>query len=128
MSDLRPRGVEVELGGQKHRLLFTINAIDQIQETCNLPLYEALHYVAKAADGNMEHEVLVKFKEIVTILLNDENDGDMTEQETGKLLQLENYKRVAVGVLNAYGFSIPDPDEDDDLEEDDDDPKAETGL
>lgn len=124
MSDLRPRGVEVELGGQKRRLLFTINAIDEIQEKCNLPLYDAVKYAAQAADGMMDHETIAVMKIIVTVLMNDENDGSMTEEEAGRLLDLGNYTKVAWAILGAYGISMPEPDEDSEEEED---PKAKTG-
>lgn len=127
MSDLRPRGVEVEIGGQKHTLLFTINAIDRIQEKCNASLFDAVKYAAQAADGEMDHDTIQNFRTVVTILLNDEDDGDLTEKEVGRMLDLENYKKVAHAVLRAYGISLPDPDEEDDFE-DDEDPKAGTGL
>ena len=125
MSDLRPRGVEIELGGQKHRLLLTLNAIDQIQEKCNLPLYEAIKYVAQAADGKMDHDTIQNFRAIVAVLLNDEDDGNLTENEVGKLLDIDNFRPVAWKVLEAYGLSMPEPDEDADDEEED--PKVETG-
>lgn len=125
MSDLRPRGIEIELGGQKHRLLLTLNAIDQIQEKCNLPLYEAIKYAAQAADGKMDHDTIQNFRAIVAVLLNDEDDGNLTENEVGKLLDIDNFRPVAWKVLKAYGLSMPEPDEDADDEEED--PKAETG-
>lgn len=124
MSDLRPRGIAVEIGGQEYKLLFTINAIDEIQEKCNLPLFDAVKYVAQAADGKMDHDTIQNFRTIVTILLNDGTGEELTEEEVGRLLSLENYIKTAWDVLKAYGISIPDPDEDDDFEEDDDDPKA----
>lgn len=126
MSDLRPRGVEIEIGGQKRTFLFTINAIDQIQEKCNAPLFDAVKYAAQVVDGEMDHDTIQNFRTIVTILLNDENDGELTEKEVGRMLDLGNYRKVAYAVLRAYGVSLPDPDEDDDFE-DDEDPKVETG-
>lgn len=125
MSDLRPKGVEVELGGQSHKILFTINAIDQIQEKCNMPLFDAVKYVADAADGKKDHDTLVNMRTIMTVLLNDEEEGRLTEKEVGRLITLENYTKTAWAVLQAYGISIPDPDEDD--SDEDEDPKAETG-
>lgn len=125
MSDLRPRGIEVELGGQKHRLLLTLNAIDQIQEKCNLPLYDAIKYAAQAADGKMDHDTIQNFRAIVTVLLNDVNDGEFTEKEVGNLLDLDNFRLVAWKVLEAYGLSMPEPDED--ADDEDESPNVETG-
>lgn len=129
MSDLRPRGVKCEIGGQERNLLFTINAIDSIQEKCNAPLFDAIKYVAMAASGKMDHDTLVQYRAIVTVLLNDENDGALTEKEVGKMITIENYRSVADRVLNAFGISMPDPDEGDDMEDDEEDehPNVETG-
>ena len=125
MSDLRPKGIEVELGGQKRNLLFTINAIDEIQESCNLELWDAMEYAAKAAVGNIDHDTIVNFRLIVKILWNDAGETELTEKEVGQMLTKDNYVGVAKAVMRAFGVSIPDPDDEEDRE--DDDPKAETG-
>lgn len=127
MSDLRPNGVKVELGGQERTLLFTINTIDEIQEKCNMPLYDAVSYVAKAADGKMDHETLTIFRSVVTALLNSESGEKLEEKEVGRLLTLHNYCKTALAVLRAYGLSIPDPDEEDGDDEEEESPNVETG-
>lgn len=128
MSDLRPKGVEIELGGQKRNLLFTINAIDEIQERCNMPLIDVMQYAAKAADGKMDHETLDYFRAVVTALVNDADGERHSEKEIGRFLTLDNYRPVAWKVLEAYGLSMPDPDDDDEEEDVDESPKAGTGL
>ena len=40
MSDLRPTGAPVTIGGQEYNILFTIGAIEAIQETCNKDVYK----------------------------------------------------------------------------------------
>ena len=129
MSDLRPRGITVEMGGQERNLLFTINAIDEIQERCNLPLMDAVIFVAKAADGSMDHETLGHFRTIATVLVNSEKGEKYSEEEIGRMITLENYLQVARAILEAYGVSLPDPDEDEEEDEEDEDesPKAGTG-
>lgn len=129
MSDLRPNGVEIEIGGQKRKLLFTINAIDEIQEKCNMPLYDAVKNVARAADGKTDHDTLQNFRSVITILLNDGEEEALTEKAVGEMIDIGNYSRVAWLVLEAYGISMPDPDEADDEEEDEEDeaPNAGTG-
>lgn len=126
MSDLRPVATEIELGGQKRNLLFTINAIDEIQEKCNMPLFDAVRYVAGAADGKTDRETLSVFRSVLTVLLND-GEQKYSEEEAGRFVTLANYKQTAWKVLEAYGISIPDPDEMDEDEDEDGDPKAETG-
>ena len=132
MSDLRPNGVEIELGGQNRRFLFTINVIDEIQEKCNLPLIDAMKHIVDFIDKNAEdHEAITVFKTVVAALLNGDGIGEALEaDDVGRLIHLGNYKMVAWKVLEAYGVSIPDPDEDDEDNEDEEgteDPNPETG-
>lgn len=126
MSDLRPKGVMAKIGGQERNLLFTINVIDEIQERCNMPLFDAVKYVAAAADGRMDHDTLQNFRTVVTVLLNAGKEDGPTEKEVGDMIDLGNYSTVALLVLEAYGISIPDPDEIDEDEEEGD-PNPETG-
>jgi 50S ribosomal subunit-associated GTPase HflX len=122
MSDLRPKGIEIELGGQKRELLFTINKIDEIQSETNKALYDAVSIFVEAADGNTSHEILEEYKKILSIMLSNE-ETKVTEEEIGEMVTFPIYRQVAWKVLNAFGISNPEPDEDDE----DDDPKAETG-
>ena len=50
MSDLRPIGAPVVIGGQEYNILFTIGAIEAIQETCNKALVETMPAIARVAD------------------------------------------------------------------------------
>ena len=58
MSDLRPKGIPVIIGGQERKLLFTISVIDEIQEKCNAPLIDAIRHVVDVASGSTEKEHL----------------------------------------------------------------------
>lgn len=129
MSDLRPQGVEVEIGGQKRSFLFTINVIDEIQEKCNLPLIDAMKRIVDFIDKNAEdHEAITVFKNVVAALLNGDGSEEKLEvDEVGRLIHLGNYKMVAWKVLEAYGVSIPDPDDRDEEDDEDEDPNLETG-
>lgn len=129
MSDLRPQGVEVEIGGQKRSFLFTINVIDEIQEKCNLPLIDVMKRIVDFIDKNAEdHEAITVFKNVVAALLNGDGSEEKLEvDEVGRLIHLGNYKMVAWKVLEAYGVSIPDPDDRDEEDDEDEDPNLETG-
>lgn len=129
MSDLRPQGVEVEIGGQKRSFLFTINVIDEIQEKCNLPLIDVMKRIVDFIDKNAEdHEAITVFKNVVAALLNGDGSEEKLEaDEVGRLIHLGNYKMVAWKVLEAYGVSIPDPDDRDEEDDEDEDPNPETG-
>lgn len=118
MGRLRPTGVPVTIGGTERHLLFTLNAIDEIQERNDAPLGEV---VSKLAD---EKEANKALRSIVTILLNDEverlsykngkNEFDiLDEKQVGWMITKENIDEVAVAVLKAYGCDLPETDESD---------------
>lgn len=128
MSDLRPKGIVVEIGEQEYDLLFTISAIDEIQEKCNAPLIDAIKAVAGAADGKTDRDTMDGFCKVLTVLVNRTAKEPVTEQDVKETLEIRTYQKTAWAVLNAYGISIPDPDEDDDFEDDEEpDPNGKTG-
>lgn len=129
MSDLRPNGIKVEIGGQERNLLFTINVIDEIQASCNMPLFDAIGIIAGAAGGETDHETLTVYRFMLTALLNRVSDTPLTEKEVGEMVDWLHYGKIAAAMLEAYGISMPERDEDD-LEDDapeDKDPNRETG-
>lgn len=129
MSDLRPEGITIELGGGERRLLFTINVIDEIQSRLNKGIFDAMDHIAAAADGDLGHETITSFCSIAAILLNDGESGPFTEKDVGRMVTKDNYRQTAWAIMAAFGLSLPEPDEEDDEsgEEDEDDPKALTG-
>lgn len=129
MSDMRPEKTEVMLGGKKRTLLFTLNAIDMIQSRCNMTLYDVIREVARIADNEIDHDALVALRSVVTALINEWEEKELSEEEVGKMLTKGNMEQVAWKVIEAYGISVPEPDEDseEDEDEDEDDPKREAG-
>lgn len=122
MSDLRPEGVKVKIGGQEYKFLLTINKIDEIQTRCNMPLSDAVELIAAAADGETEGKTLNVYRSVLSILM------DVPEQEAGEKVTLADYRRVAWAMLAAYGISMPEPDDEEDEEEDEEpSPNLQTG-
>ena len=122
MSDLRPEGVKVKIGGQEYKFLLTINKIDEIQTRCNMPLSDAVELIAAAADGETEGKTLKVYRSVLSILM------DVPEQEAGEKVTLADYRRVAWAMLAAYGISMPEPDDEEDEEEDEEpSPNLQTG-
>ncbi len=118
MSDLKPRGIPVELDGVERHLLFTLNIIDEIQDRYEKNIHEVICSLGEERD---ENHVL---RELVTILLNDEAKRSerlygekkfekVTEKDVGEMIGLDNYWEVTAKVMQAYGISIPEADEDD---------------
>ena len=125
MSALRPRGVKIELGGNSYEFLFTLNAIEQIQDETGMTLQECIRSLT-------EPETVTRtLRTTAKILINDylertESEPELlTDKTVGWIVTLENQADVLVAILQAYGLSMPEPDEDEEeFEEDDNDPNA----
>lgn len=117
MSLLKPRGVKIELGGKEYEFLFTLNAIDALQDEMGLTLSECVKALT-------EPSTVTKFlRTTAKVLMNDylerteENPEYVTDKTVGWFVTLENQSDVLVAILKAYGLSMPDTDEDDEEEE-----------
>ena len=120
MSDLRPKGISVNIGGVERRFLFTFAAIDEIQDHFDKPLVEVLEMLK-------DDRTLYKAAGfIVCTLINDEiirngGKGRGPElMEVMRMLDLSMTARVVRTILKAYGISMPEPDEDDEPDDPED--------
>lgn len=125
MSDLRPQGIKIKINGREYELLFTIRAIDEIQEKCNMPLIEAIGNVAEIADGHTDAKALAVFYLVLAALISTEEKKVELKELDGFLKPFE-FSTTAWKILEAYGFSVPDPGEEDE-ESEDEDPNRKTG-
>ena len=117
MSDLRPRGISVRLNGEEHRLLFTLNAIDAIQDRLDMPVDEAIGLLTNP------RRAWEACRAILCCLLNDEaarkrhyegaETGDYTEEEAGWMVDELNKYEVVVAILAAFGASVPEEEDGD---------------
>lgn len=116
MSDLNPHGAEIELNGEKHHWLFTLNSIDQIQSRYETDMITAL---SRLGDKRTQPDTM---KYIVKVLIDDEirtakflkKDVTLTtytEEEIGMLINVDNMQEIATAILMAYRISIPEDDE-----------------
>ena len=119
MSDLRPVGIPIELGGVERHFLFTLNAIDTVQSHYNSTMFEALD---KLFDANEQNEALKFF---TMTLINDEVEREkwknpssdlkeVSEKEVGWMIHVENMGIVTTSILSAYRISVPESNENDD--------------
>ena len=111
MSILNPAGVPCILSdGVEHRFLFSLNAIDEIEDSTEKTLRENI------VDLTSEKTNRKALRDIVCALVNDEygRNGDkarITPQEAGYLITLDNMLSVTQAVLEAYGISMPDKED-----------------
>lgn len=117
MGELNPQGVAFVLDGTERHLLFTLNAIDEIQSKFGLPLEDAMSQLTERETANGA------LKTILQILVNDEVERlsykggkcslkPVDEKEIGWMLTNANMMGAFMAVLNAYGGSLPETEED----------------
>lgn len=117
MSNLKPRGIPIVLEGEERHFLFTLNTIDEIQDKYDKSMGEIFEELQE------EETAMDTLKEIVTVLLNKEAEREkrlkgrdipeITEEEVGELIGMDNVGEVVMAVFRAYGYSMPEADEND---------------
>lgn len=120
MGILKNTGTPLNIDGAERHLLFTLNAIDAIQERFDEPLENVITKLTdKRESGNALRAVL-------TILFNDEVERlsykpstqktdlePVDEKQMGWILNNQNMLESTYAVLRAYGYDLPEPDEND---------------
>lgn len=102
MSAMNDGGYTVELKGKKYRLLFTLNALEELQDKCGG--YDKLPEVF-----NQNNKDWVKnTKWLLTMLINeglleeDENAELLSEDKVGRLIHLGNIREVQNAIFASF--------------------------
>lgn len=128
MSDLRPTGAPVTIGGQEYNILFTIGAIEAIQETCNKALVNIMPAIARVADYKTDSEDIKTLYSVVAAFLIVDTGKEVKVETIDGLIKPAEMQKLAITLLEAYGFSMPNPDSEDSEEDEEEDPNQKTGL
>ena len=130
MEYTRPTGAPVVIGGQEYNILFTIGAIEAIQETCNKALVETMPAIARVADFKTDSEDVKTFYNVIAAFLTVDTGKEVKAEDIDGIIKPAEMKKIAITLLEAYGFSMPDPDSDgeDTEDEEEENPNQETGL
>ena len=118
MSAIKDGRYPVELGGKERHLLFTLNALDEVQD--RFGGYDKLNEVFNQSNKDW----IKNTKWLLALLLNegaDEGEPEVTEQQvgrwihTGNLVEVQNamYKAFAVGTRGTTERPEREPDEED---------------
>lgn len=120
MGILKNTGTPLNIDGVERHLIFTLNAIDAIQERFDEPLEDV---IAKLTDKEESGNAL---RAVLTILFNDEVERlsykpstqktdlePVDEKQMGWILNNQNMLEATYAVLRAYGYDLPEPDEND---------------
>lgn len=114
MSDLRPKPHKINLGGEEFGLLFSINAIDEIQDHFDIS-------ISQLSDLLKDQRTIFKnLKIILTVLINEAIDDEeagrahVEERWVGRKITANNLKALTTDILLAFSDGSPEGDGDED--------------
>ncbi len=114
MSDVQPRGIDVEISGQVWHIFMSIAAADIIQDHYDLPLQQVMDQLF---DERMRYDTCVY---LLTVLMADEVRREGLDREVPSadqlkdLLDVPSVNKLTGMILVSYGLSMPEREEDDD--------------
>lgn len=133
MSALQNGAYPITLNGKEYGLLFSLNALDAIQE--RFGGYDKLHEVFNQKNKDWVKDTRWLFALLINEgrLADDENAAILSEETVGRLINAENLKDVQNAIFSAFangtaGTTGPDEAEnDEDREEDDEEGETKAG-
>ncbi len=118
MSELLPRGVPITIGGKERRFVFTLSAVDEVQNEFGMPVSEVIEQLA---DNNAIIDTAAR---VALILLNGDIERDRKKNKSDEPIWTETELKDEIDVtmmgmlvrtiLKSYGYSIPEMEEDED--------------
>lgn len=102
MSAIKDGGYTVTLKGKEYRLLFTLNALDELQD--KIGGYDKLNEVF----NNKNKDWVKNTKWLLTMLINeglleeDENAKLFTEDQIGRLIHVGNLQEVQRAIYSSF--------------------------
>lgn len=100
MSAIKDGRYEIELNGKKYYMLFSLNALDEIQD--RFGGYDQLD--TALADNK---DMIKNIRWLFTLLLNegrDDGEPELTEKEVGRLIHVGNLNDIKGAIFNAFAF------------------------
>lgn len=113
MSDLTPKGRRVNVDGVEREILFTISAIDDLQEHYDEKIDKIMSdYIKKSEDDTLGF--MRQTAEMLTILINAnaEADGKIEGGHFDRCITNKNAILICLEMLSEYGSDLPEPDGD----------------
>lgn len=114
MSDLRPNYVKINLGGKDYGMLFSLNAVDEIQDRFDIPISNL-----KSLFFDDEKKRAKNIKAVLTTLINqaieDSESGEkhVTETFVGRKALAKDVNIYITAIYKAFAEGIPEPEDDD---------------
>ncbi len=115
MSDMNPKPTPIKLGGKEYGLLFTINAIDDIQDRFDI----AIENIESLFDDPKIRIKAIRY--LLTLLINEGTDwkNDQTggnephvdERFVGRLITAQNINSITKSIISTFTSGAPESEE-----------------
>lgn len=102
MSAIRDGRFPVELGGKEYHLLFSLNALDEMQD--RFGGYDKLDKAFDQSNPNMIKDL----RWLLTLVINEgleEGETELTEKQVGRLIHVGNLPQIKDAIFNAFVYS-----------------------
>lgn len=123
MSAIKDGRFPVELGGKEYHLLFSLNALDEMQD--RFGGYDKLDKAFDQSNPNMIKDL----RWLLTLVINEgleEGEQELTEKQVGKLIHIGNLPLIKDAIFNAFVYSTNGGEERDDTDREDNKTEGET--
>ena len=124
MSAIKDGRFPVELGGKEYHLLFSLNALDEMQDR-----FGGYDQLDKAFDQNNPN-MIKDLRWLLTLVINEgmeEGEEPLTEKQTGKLIHIGNLNNIKDAIFAAFAFGANGGKEKDEGEESQESDNSEEG-
>lgn len=118
MSDLRPSGTKITLGGKEYGMRFTLNAIDDIQEHFGIDISDLSGLFAEP------NKRIKSIRYLLTLLINEDIDcvADETgepakhldERYVGRQIDAANIHTMMGAIMHSFSDGAPKRDDSED--------------
>ena len=115
MSDLRPTGTKITLGGKEYGMRFTLNAIDDIQEHFGIDISDIGELFSDSRNR------IKSLRYLLTLLINEDIDcvADETgeapkhldERYVGRYIDATNMQNLMGSIMQSFSDGTPRRDE-----------------
>jgi hypothetical protein len=115
MSAIKDGRYPVNLNGKDYHLLFSLNALDAIQD--KFGGYDKLDVVFDSSSPTMIKDL----KWLLTMLINeglDEGEAELTEQQVGRMVHTGNMNEIQRAIFAAFAVGANGGEEREETEED----------
>ena len=93
----------MELNGKEFYLLFSLNALDEMQER-----FGGYDKLDKAFDRN-NPDMIKDMRWLLTLIINEgleEGEQPLTEKQVGKLIHIGNLNQIKDAIFSAFAYSV----------------------